>query len=181
MHEKTHVQRRQYYRLLKHRWARLLHNMIEGKPLRESRRVPSQHDWVDSGTMLLSVRSFIWANKLRSGGMPTNCWLQRGWRGERSCRNLSGVLQRKGCEIKWEPHVKTAEGLRKPDLVFVMGRLALVIGAHMVGDNFDMMAVHEAKIQKYSDNPGIDADINSKPGVAKVRHCPLIINSREFW
>ena len=95
--------------------------------------------------------------------------------------HLSDVLQRKSYECEWEPHIRTAKGLRKPDLVFVMGRLALVIGAHMVGDNFDMMAVHEAKIQKYSDNPGIDADINSKPGVAKVRHCPLIINSREFW
>ena len=58
---------------LKHRWARLLHSKIEGKPLRESHRVPGQHGWVDSGTMLLTGRSFIWANKLRSYGMPTNC------------------------------------------------------------------------------------------------------------
>ena len=28
---------------LKHMWARLLHSMIERKPLRESRRVPGQH------------------------------------------------------------------------------------------------------------------------------------------
>ena len=58
-----------------------------------------------------------------------------------------------------------------------MGRLALVIDAHIVGDNVDMMAAREAKIRKYSDNPGIDAAIKSKPGVVRMRHCPLIITS----
>ena len=53
-----------------------------------------------------------------------------------------------------------------------MGRLALVIDAHIVGDNVDMMVAREAKIRKYSDNPGIDAAIKSKPGVVEVRHCP---------
>ena len=56
-----------------------------------------------------------------------------------------------------------------------MGRLAFVIDAHIVGDN--MMAAHEAKIRKYSDNPGIDAAIKSKPWVVEVRYCPLIITS----
>ena len=135
---------------------------IEGKPLRKSRRVPGQHGWVDSGTILLTGRSFIWANKLRSGGMPTNCLFQRGWKGEKRSRagcgvlrnqrcearthnaplrQMSGVLQRKGYEVEWEPHIRTSEGLRKPDLVASMGRLALIIDAHIVGDNVDMMAV----------------------------------------
>ena len=67
--------------------------MIKGKPLSESRWVPSQHGWVDSGTMLLSDRSFIWVNKLRSGGMPTICRLQRGRQGERNCCAGCGVLE----------------------------------------------------------------------------------------
>ena len=54
-----------------------------------------------------------------------------------------------------------------------MGRLALVIDAHIVGDNVDMMAAREAKMRKYSDNPGIDAAIKSKPGVVEVRHFSL--------
>ena len=66
-------------------------NKIEGKLLRESRRVLSQHGWVGKGTMLLSGRSFIWVKKLRRGGMPTNCRFQRGRRGERSCRAGCGV------------------------------------------------------------------------------------------
>ena len=75
MHEKTQVQG---YRLFQSAKAQMgpafpQSNMIEGKTLRESRRVPGQHCWVESGTMLLSGRSFIWANKLRIGGMPTNC------------------------------------------------------------------------------------------------------------
>ena len=93
-------------------------------------------------------------------------------------RHLSGVLQRKAYRIEWEPHIKRTEGLRKPDLVATMGRLALVIDAHIVGDNVDTMTAREAKIGKYSDSPGIDAAIKSKPGVAEVRHCPLVITSR---
>ena len=90
-------------------------------------------------------------------------------------------MQRKGYEIKWEPHIRTTEGLQKPDLVATMGRLALVIDAHIVGDNDDMIAACEAKMRKYLDNPGIDAAIESKLGVVQVRHCPLIITSRGVW
>ena len=61
-----------------------------------------------------------------------------------------------------------------------MGRLALVIDAHIIGDNVDMMTAREANIWKYLDNPGIDAAIKSKPGVVEVRHCPLI-TSRGIW
>ena len=92
-------------------------------------------------------------------------------------RYLSGVLQRKGYEVEWEQHIRTAEGLRKPDLLATMGRLALVIDAHIVGNNVDMINTRT----KYSDNPRIDAAIKSKPGVVEVRHCPLIITSRRIW
>ena len=44
-----------------------------------------------------------------------------------------------------------------------------------------MMAAREAKMSKYSDNPGIDAAVKSKPGVVEVRHCLLIITSRGMW
>ena len=52
---------------------------------------------------------------------------------------------------------------------------------HIVSDNVDMMAAHEAKFRKYSDNPGIYAAIKSKPGVVEVRYRPLIITSRGIW
>ena len=41
-----------------------------------------------------------------------------------------------------------------------MGRLTLVMDAHIVSDNVDMMAMCEAKIWKYSYNPGIDAALS---------------------
>ena len=81
-------------------------------------------------------------------------------------------MERKGYEVEWEPHIRTTEGLRKPDHLVTIGRLALVTDAHVVGDKVDTMAAREGKIQKYSDNPGIEATFNSKPGVAEVRHCP---------
>ena len=56
------------------------------------------------------------------------------------------MLQRKGYDVEWEPHIRTAEGLRKPDLVATVGRLVLVIDAQIIGDNVDMMAARESKI-----------------------------------
>ena len=56
-------------------------------------------------------------------------------------RNLSGVLQRKGYEVDWEPQMRTTEGLRKQDLVATMGHLALVIDAHIVSDKIDMISI----------------------------------------
>ena len=70
------------------------------------------------------------------------------------------MLQRKGYNIKWEPYIRTVEGLLKTDFVATMGRLALVMDAHIVSDNVDMMAMCEAKIWKYSYNPGIDAALS---------------------
>ena len=60
--------------------------------------------------------------------------------------HLSGVLQCKGYEVEWEQHIRIVECLRKPNLVATIARLALVIEAHIVGDNFEMMAAREAKI-----------------------------------
>ena len=77
--------------------------------------------------------------------------VKTAWHNAPLC-NLSGVLQCKGDEVEWESHLKTAEGHRKLDLMDSMGCLALVIDAHITGDNVDMMAVREAKIRKNSDN-----------------------------
>ena len=76
---------------LKHRQTRFLHNKIDRKPLGESLRVPSHHGYLDSRTMLLSGRSFILTEKLRNGGMPTNCQLQRDLQGEKNYRARCGV------------------------------------------------------------------------------------------
>ena len=57
----------------------------------------------------------------------------------------------------------------------------MVIDAHIVSNNADMMAACEAKIRKYSDSPCIDAAIKSKPEVAEVRQCPFIVTSRGIW
>ena len=88
--------------------------------------------------------------------------------------HLSGVLQRKGYQVEWKPHISTAKGLRKPDLMATMWMLALVIDVHIFVGKVDMMVVRETKIRKYSDNPDIDAAIKLKPGVTEVKHCLLI-------
>ena len=47
---------------------------------------------------------------------------------------LGRNLRHQGFEVREEPHYRTQEGLRKPDIVETMGKLGLVIDAQIVGE-----------------------------------------------
>ncbi|KAK2577953.1 hypothetical protein KPH14_000752 [Odynerus spinipes] len=85
---------------LEQRWANLLHASVDGQALKESSKVPQQHQWITDGTRLLSGRDFINSVKLRINAMPTRSRTSRGRPKERSCRagcnaveTLNHVLQ----------------------------------------------------------------------------------------
>ena len=69
----------------------------------------------------------------------------------RNCKKVGphvrGFIQRKRYEVEWEPHIRTVEGLRKPDLVATMDHLALIIEAHIFGDIVDMIAPKSGNIR----------------------------------
>ena len=62
---------------------------------------------------------------------------------------LGRNLRRQGFEVQEEPHYRTQEGLRKPDIVATMGTLGLVIDAQIVGEQSDLERARTAKIRKY--------------------------------
>lgn len=85
---------------LRERWARILHSSIDGKALKESAKVPQQHQWVTDGNRFLSGKDFINAVKLRINAMPTRSRTSRGRISDRLCRagcnaveTLNHVLQ----------------------------------------------------------------------------------------
>lgn len=82
------------------RWAALLHQMIDGKCLEESSKVPKQHLWVGDGTRFLSGSDFIHFIKMRINALPVRARTSRGRRKETVCRagcpnveTLNHVLQ----------------------------------------------------------------------------------------
>ena len=69
-------------------------------------------------------------------------------------------LRRQGFEVQEEPHYRTQEGLKKPDIVATMGTHGLVIDAQIVGEQSgDVERARTAKIRKYADNPDIERAI----------------------
>lgn len=85
---------------LKARWARLLYTSNDGRALSESKKVPSQHQWVTEGTRFLSGKDFINMIRIRVNAMPTKSRTSRGRGADRSCRagcqaveTLNHVLQ----------------------------------------------------------------------------------------
>lgn len=86
---------------VKRRWTSVLHSSFDGKPLRESKKVPQQHQWIVEGTRLLSGSDFVNMSRLRINAMPTKSRTSRGRIQERLCRagcneveTLNHILQR---------------------------------------------------------------------------------------
>lgn len=85
---------------LERRWARLLHSAIDGIALKESGKVPQQHNWVTLPNHFLSGKDFLNSIKLRINALPTRSRTTRGRRADRLCRagcnaieTLNHVLQ----------------------------------------------------------------------------------------
>ena len=87
-------------RMLEKRWRDILYSSIDGRGLRESAKVPQQHQWITSGNRLLSGRDYINSIKLRINALPTRSRTSRGRPSDRTCRagcnaveTLAHVLQ----------------------------------------------------------------------------------------
>ena len=94
---------------------------------------------------------------------------------------LGRNLRRQGFEVREEPHYRTQEGLRKPDIVATMGPLGLVIDAQIAGEQSDLERARTAKIRKYADNHDIDRAIQRETGATNIRHLPIILSWRGIW
>ena len=72
---------------------------------------------------------------------------------------LGRNLRRQGFEVQEEPHYRTQEWLRKPDIIATMGTLGLVIDIQIVTEQSDLERARTAKIRKYAVNPDIERAI----------------------
>ena len=59
-------------------WSRRLYSTVDGRGLEQSSLVPSVHDWVQDGNLLLSGAKFNAALALRGGTLPTRVRASRG-------------------------------------------------------------------------------------------------------
>ena len=89
-------------------------------------------------------------------------------------------LRRQGFTVYDEPHITTSEGLRKPDIIAIMGNLGLVIDAQVAGEQSDLERARTLKIQKYAGNPDIQRAIQDL-GATNILHLPAILSCRGVW
>ena len=83
------------------RWARVLHSSVDGRALKESWKVPQQHQWLTEGSRFLSGRNYVNAAKTRINAMPTKSRTAKDRVKDRTCRarcasveTLDHVLQK---------------------------------------------------------------------------------------
>lgn len=117
-----------------------------------------------------------------------------------SCfRRHSGRIKRHDAIIKYierkatrqefyvtlEPHISTNVGMRKPDMIAVRGRLAVVIDAQVNGDQtfnaWSLNHSHETKKHKYADIPEVSEYIKRAYRVSEIRFTTATLNWRGLW
>ena len=93
---------------------------------------------------------------------------------------LGRNLRCRGFEVQEEPHYRTQEWVRKPDIVATMGTLGLVIDAQIIGEQFNLERARTVKIRKYADNPDIERAIQRETRATNIRHLPVILSWRDI-
>jgi len=89
-------------------------------------------------------------------------------------------LKQKGFEVHNEPRLRTTLGLRKPDLIAIKDRKALVVDAQVISDRYDLSKAHEEKCAKYSSEFVVD-EIKKRYAVTDVITTSVTLNWRGVW
>ena len=74
-------------------WSECLYKSFDGRPLRGSRSVKTQHMWIGEPTRFLSGRDYVNMCKLRINAMPTLSRTLKGRVRDRSCRGGCGPIE----------------------------------------------------------------------------------------
>lgn len=93
---------------------------------------------------------------------------------------LERGIRSSGYDIHREPRYTTAAGLRKPDMVAVMGRTAVVVDAQVVGEQLDLHMAHRRKVDYYSE-PGIIEAIKRQHQVTNVKVTSATLSWKGVW
>ncbi|CAK9823991.1 Retrovirus-related Pol polyprotein from type-2 retrotransposable element R2DM [Anthophora retusa] len=185
------------------KWATLLHSLVDGSGLKESRKTPRQHQWVTDGNRFLSGKDFINTIKLRVNAMPTRSRTARGRTSDRSCRagcnaveTLNRVLQQchRTHRARIERHNAIASYLKralgkqygkvddelhfKTNLIAVRDATALVLDVQVVSEHTDLDTAHRTKQDKYKP---LEFAIKERYDVDHVSFTTATLSYRGVW
>ncbi|KAL3243001.1 hypothetical protein MRX96_020680 [Rhipicephalus microplus] len=136
-------------------WTRILHQSYDGRPLSRCADVKGSTAWIGEGTTFLKGKEYVDLIKFHIAAIPNLTRLKRGQDVLKKCRagcnadeSLGHVLQRNG-KVREEPHYRTSQGNRIPDLVLSRDGQCVVLDVQVVGTRVDLSEAHEAKRRKY--------------------------------
>jgi len=89
-------------------------------------------------------------------------------------------IPRGGYEVHWELHYSTRIGLRKPDLVAVLGETAVVVDTQIVSEQINLAVAHRRKIERYED-PAVVDEIKKQHEVRTVIVTSVTLSWRGIW
>ena len=90
-------------------------------------------------------------------------------------------IVRSGYDVSYEPKLQTAEGLRKPDIVAVIGRTAMIVDAQVVSEQSNLNRAHKLKKDYYGENPDLTIKIREKWGVTHNLYSTATLSCRGLW
>lgn len=186
----------------------MLHDSIDGRRLKDSRKVPQQHQWITEGNRFLSGKDFINSIKLRINALPTKSRTSRGRTSDRTCRGgcnavetLNHVLQQ--CHRTYKSRIerhnaitnyvnralniknysKVEEEPPSPRLKDYGNQIslqltALVLDAQVVGEHINVDVAHTTKSEKYKD---LREMIKKRYNVESVEFSSITLNYRGVW
>lgn len=89
-------------------------------------------------------------------------------------------MPRRGYRVFREPRYNTCIGLRKPDLVGVLGHTAVVVDAQVVSEQTDLDEAHRRKVVYYSEPEVVNA-IKERHDVDTVKVTSLTLSWKGVW
>ncbi|KMQ88340.1 reverse transcriptase [Lasius niger] len=105
---------------------------------------------------------------------------QRIKRHDAVVKYIARNMPRSGYEVHQEPHYKTELGLRKPDLVAVLGQTAIIIDAQVVSEQTNLDDAHTRKVAYYNEPATIRA-IKAEHGVRTVKVTSATLSWKGVW
>lgn len=93
---------------------------------------------------------------------------------------LQRRIKRSGYTVHTEPHIPTAVGIRKPDIVAILGHTGIIVDAQVVSEQTDLYQAHRRKVQYYEE-PSLTEKIKTTYGVTNVIVASVTLSWKGVW
>lgn len=104
-------------------------------------------------------------------------------RHDAACKIVASGLRDKRWVVEVEPHFRTAQGLRKPDIVTNKGNIVCVLDTQVVSGATSLDDAHERKCAYYSGNEDIKSSLATKHNVrtTDIKFLSCTLSWRGVW